>query len=111
MFKEMQRPDTDAAFAQAIARAGNVILVDALDVQSLGAGRLTIERINRPLQQFADAAHATAIFPLPKFPKRVNQFWVFKTGAGDMPTLPLVMLQTYWRGSRNRRRVSTKCLP
>lgn len=96
MFKEVQRPDTDAAFAQAIARAGNVILVDALDVQSLRADRLAIERIIRPLQQFADAAHATAIFPLPKFPKRVNQFWVFKTGAGDMPTLPLVMLQAYW---------------
>ena len=96
MFKEVQRPDTDAAFEQAVARAGNVVLVDALDVQSLRRDRLAIERVIRPLQQFADAAHATAIFPLPKFPKRVNQFWVFKTGAGDVPTLPMVMLQTYW---------------
>lgn len=97
MFKEMQRPDTDAAFEKAIRRAGNVILVDALDVQPLHGDRLAIEQVIRPLSRFADAAHATAIFPLPKFPKRVNQFWLFKAGAGDAPTLPLVMLQTYWR--------------
>ena len=99
MFKEVQRPDTDAAFEQAIARAGNVVLVDTLDVQPLRADRLAIERVIRALPRFADAAHATAIFPLPKFPKRINQFWLFKTGAGDAPTLPLVMLQTYWRAA------------
>ena len=70
-----KKSDTDAAFEQAIARAGNVVLVDALDVQPLRADRLAIERVIRALPRFADAAHATAIFPLPKFPKRVNQFW------------------------------------
>ncbi len=97
MFKEPQRPDTDAAFEQAIKRAGNVVLFEYLDVQSLRDNRLAIERVIPPLRQFATVAHATAIFPLPKFPKRVNQFWVFKTGAGGVPTLPVVMLQSYWR--------------
>ena len=97
MFKEMQRPDTDAAFEQAIQRAGNVVLFEYLDVQPLQNNRLTLERIVAPLQPFADAAYARAIFPLPKFPKRVNQFWTFKTGAGGAPTLPVVMLQGYLR--------------
>ena len=98
MFKEMQRPDTDAAFEHAIKRAGNVVLFQYLEIQTLrDNNRLAIERVIPPLQRFADAAYATAIFPLPKFPKRVNQFWTFKTGAGDLPTLPVVMLQSYWR--------------
>lgn len=101
MFKEPQRPESDAAFEQAIRRAGNVVLFEYLDVQPLRDRSLAIERIIPPLQQFAAAAHATAIFPLPKFPKRVNQFWAIKTGAGDVPTLPVVMLESYWQGSRD----------
>ena len=104
MFKEMQRPDTDAAFEQAIKRAGNVVLFEYLDAQPLRDNRLAIERVIPPLQQFADAAYATAIFPLPKFPKRVNQFWTFKTGAGDVPTLPVVMLQSYLRQQQDEAR-------
>lgn len=101
MFKEMQRPDTDAAFEQAIKRAGNVVLFEYLDAQALREDRLAIERIISPLQQFADVASATAIFPLPKFPKRVNQFWTFKTSAADAPTFPLVMLRSFWQGQQN----------
>ncbi len=95
MFKEVQRPDTDAAFEHAMQRAGNVVLFEYLDAQPLRADRLAIERVIPPLQRFASVAYATAIFPLPKFPKRVNQFWVFKTGAGDVSTLPVAMLRGF----------------
>jgi len=103
MFKEMQRPDTDAVFEQAIKQAGNVVLFEYLDAQLLRGDRLAIERVIPPLPQFAAAASATAIFPLPKFPKRVNQFWAFKTGAGDVPTLPVVILRSYWQGQHEDR--------
>ena len=101
MFKDVQRPDTDAVFERAIQRAGNVVLFEYLDAQPMREDRLAIERVIPPLSRFAAVAYATAIFPLPKFPKRVNQFWTFKTGAGDVPTFPVVMLQSYLEGQHD----------
>jgi adenylate cyclase len=95
LFKEAQRLEHDDALARAIGRAGNVVLFEYLDVQPLAEAPLNVERVLRPRAQFADVALTTAIFPLPKFPKRVNQFWTFKAGAGDVPTLPVVMAQAY----------------
>jgi adenylate cyclase len=54
-------------------------------------GTLHIERLVRPLPLLAQAATALAPLPLPKVPVNVSQYWTFKTGADEKPTLPVVM--------------------
>lgn len=102
VFDKPRNAQDDAAFASAIRRAGNVVLFEYLESESqtLHAdgkrwARLVNERLVPPIPQFADAAAATAPFPLPKVPVRVNQFWVFKTGAGDRPSLATAAFQLY----------------
>ncbi len=90
----------DKAFAHAIKQAGNVILFEYLkgrrivmrDKPAPKAVNLSIERIVQPLPSLAGPALALAPFPLPKVPVRLNRFWTFKTGAGDLPTLPVTAL-------------------
>lgn len=93
IFKAPQTPVDDSALADAIRRAGNVVLFSYLGIQTHGGAR--VERVVEPLPMLRDAARTTAIFPLPKYPKRVNQFWVRKTGAGDVPTFPSTMLREF----------------
>jgi adenylate cyclase len=103
VFEKAFQPEHDQSFADAIARAGNVVLCEALKTESLplsGApgtrsGEVLIERQVRPLPLFARVAAATAPFPLPKVPVRVSQYWTFKTIGGDKPTLPIVAFQIY----------------
>ncbi len=100
-FQELRDPAGDRLFAQALRRAGNVVLFEFLKKEALpltdAAGRNTgeavSERLILPHPVFAQAAAATAPFPLPKVPVKVSQFWLYKGGAGDPATLPVVMLQ------------------
>lgn len=102
-FQEGRDKAQDARLGSALQRAGNVVLFEYLkkEAQPLtdSAGRTTgallTERLIPPLPQLARAAAATAPFPLPKVPVKVSQFWLFKGGAGDPPTLPVVMFQLY----------------
>ena len=48
-----------------------------------------------PIELFSDAAAATAPFTLPRIPFRVSRFFTFEPGAGDSPSVPMVMLQLY----------------
>ena len=52
-------------------------------------------KIVKPLALFADPAAATAPFVLPRIPFKVNRYWTFQTGAGDSPTLPVVVFQLF----------------
>ena len=54
-----------------------------------------IVKIVKPIPLFAKAAVATAPFPLPRIPFKVNNYWPFQTGAGDSPTLPTVGFQLF----------------
>jgi adenylate cyclase len=96
-------PEDDARFARAIERAGNVVLAEyvAREVVPLAGpaagAQASIERVLPPLPMFAEAAVGTAPFLLPKLPVRVSQFWTFKTGAGDIPTLPVIALHLFAR--------------
>jgi adenylate cyclase len=92
MFKQPQAPQDDELLADAIARAGNVLLFAYLDVRKVGA-EARVEHVVMPLPRLLAGARGAAIFPLPKFPKRVNQVWTFKPGAGSIPTFPAVMAQ------------------
>ncbi|KAF0191426.1 MAG: adenylate cyclase [Gammaproteobacteria bacterium] len=102
-FREAKDPATDQAFAAAIRRAGNVVLLENVisDRQPLAGDAhvnnplLAIEQQLPPLALFADAALATAPFPLPKVPVQVQQAWLFKAGAGNVPTLPMAAFQAY----------------
>jgi adenylate cyclase len=88
----------DAAFAAAIARAGNVVLAERTEADNvaLGSGsEALIERRIAPLAAFDSAALATAPFVLPRVPIRVGQFWTFGLVARDAPSLPAVALQAH----------------
>lgn len=95
----------DAALAAAMRKAGNVLLVAALrgseaplpDTPGAGSGTHSLESVAPLLPNVANAAAAYAPFPLPKN-ARVDAYWTFKYGAGDLPSLPAAALQVYALG-------------
>lgn len=103
IFHEDLSSQHDQIFAEAIRGAGNVVLgewlkmdkVPLFDRSGIQTGNIKIESIVPPISSFADSALATAPFALPKVPIRVNSYWAFKPGAGDAPTLPVVVFQVY----------------
>jgi len=103
IFNESRLPEHDDLFAGAIRKAGNVVLgewlqrdkVPLFDRAGKRTGHLNIEKVIPPISPLANSALASAPFALPKLPIRVNSYWAFKTGAGDTPTLPVVVFQVY----------------
>ena len=106
IFDEARSADHDNLFAEAISTAGNVVLCECLkkeiipltDERGVHAGDLNIERLVPPIPLLARSAAALAPFPLPKVPVKVSQYWTFKTGAGDTPTMPVVAFQIFALG-------------
>lgn len=102
-FIEPKMTEDDHLFEQAIRRAGNVVLADAMrakDIPTSSAGNdvsdaTTIVKLTKPFEPFAQAATGTAPFVLPRIPFKVNQYWTFQQGAGDAPTFPVTALQLY----------------
>ena len=102
-FAEPRDPVQDRQFSRALAHAGNVVLFEYLKKETLPladtggrpAGDAVSEQRMLPTPLLAQAAAATAPFPLPKVPVRVSQFWLHKAGAGDPATLPVVMFQLH----------------
>ena len=103
VFNEARSPEHDDLFAGAIRTAGNVVLgewlqtdkVPIFDLTGAQTGHLNIEKIIPPVSLLASSALAAAPFALPKVPVKVNRYWAFTTGAGDTPTLPVVVFQVY----------------
>ncbi len=109
IFDSPQTPADDAAFATALRRAGNVVLFEYLqrdDTHAVGitprqsvlADALNIERRLPPLPLFTSAA-AVAPFVLPKSGAEVRETWLYKSGVGDVPTLPTAMFMQYARAA------------
>ena len=100
-FSEVRTPEDDNQLARAIQKAGNVVLVEDLKKvpKFNGSGRqiedIEVEMIVPPIPLLAKSALASAPFTLPKIPVKINSYWTFKTSAGDMPTLPVVVFQIY----------------
>ncbi len=98
-----REPLGDAALADAIARAGRVVLFEGLELQRQPApasehtpqGLLEMQRLRPPIDAFAEAAAGLGPFPLPIVPDRVSQVWLFQPGAGGRPTLPAVALHRH----------------
>ncbi|MGD8834008.1 MAG: adenylate/guanylate cyclase domain-containing protein [Desulfobacteraceae bacterium] len=103
IFHDPQNISDDQALGVAIAEAGNVILTQPIQrrtmslVDSTGnrAARVNIEMMVSAIPVIADAALDQAPFPLPKIPVKLNQFWRFSPGSGDVPTLPVVAMHVY----------------
>jgi adenylate cyclase len=103
IFHDSQSPSHDKALAAAIAKAGNVILTQPIDRQVVpllnsSDSRITqvnIEKMVSAIPIIAEAALGQAPFPLPKIPVKLNQFWRFSPGSGDVPTLPVVAMNVY----------------
>lgn len=102
-FIEPRSPEDDQLFAKAIQKAGNVVLCEPLKAKEVPLSNQgstygdvhSIVKIVKPLDLFSDPAAATAPFVLPRIPFKVNQYWTFQAGAGDSPTLPVVVFQLF----------------
>jgi adenylate cyclase len=105
IFYEQQDPSADQAFASAIRKAGNVVLTQTIDRRTMAVSdpsgaptaQVNIEKLVSAIPPFAEAAVAQAPFPLPKLPVELNQYWRFRPGSGDIPTLPVVTLHAFAR--------------
>lgn len=91
----------DAVFADAIIKAGRVVLFEPLvgkrqSVETSEGKTVTwIEQKLRPAGQLAATAKAMGPFPLPKLGRTAFEFWTFKPSAGNAPTIPAIALQLY----------------
>lgn len=98
LFFETPSPDAreDATFADAIARAGNVLLVEHLAEPPPDAVNRDMQWRKPPIAVLERAALETADFPLPRMvDERVLRHWTFGRAADGMPTLPVVAVQVY----------------
>ncbi len=86
--------EDDRALAAALARAGNVVLLDFLEVQDTGHAGLRVEQRWPPIAALAEAAAAHGPFPLPKT-GRLHAYWMFKHEAGGIATLPVLALRVF----------------
>jgi adenylate cyclase len=98
-FEDARDHARDRALANAIRRAGNVILYAYLEQRMLSMPgdptRVSIERLQPPTPVLAAAPIALAPFMLPALPVATRQFTTFRRTAGDLPSLPAVSLQLY----------------
>ena len=89
----------DHIFAESIRKAQTVVLCECLRAQNItlkgGRGEVSVIKEVPPTDQLAHAAVAIAPFALPKTPVKLNQYWTFKTAAGDKPTIPVVAFQLF----------------
>jgi adenylate cyclase len=101
-FMEARDAADDSRFADAMARAGNVVLAKylsrdtvALDRSDASGLRLNVERLGSPVPILAGRAAGSAPFPLPKLPVRLSQYWKFPSAAGGVASLPVVAFQVF----------------
>lgn len=104
-FEEPGDSAQDARLIEAVRRAGNVLLFQYLyrenrnifDPERKMEGSIQIERRIALIPGLESAAAGLAPFPLPRVPIKVNQSWLFKGGAGDIATLPLIAFLAFNR--------------
>lgn len=102
-FSEPTSAKDDDVFAKAIKKASNVVLYESLRREKIPLNKkkesslvdVYLEERMPPIPLFEQSALASAPFPLLKRPVKVSQYWIFKTSAGDMPTLPVVTFQLF----------------
>ncbi|HNP31114.1 MAG TPA: CHASE2 domain-containing protein, partial [Nitrospirales bacterium] len=92
-FKDIGSQEENAAFAEAMRDAGNVILFEK--ITTTGSRTQPVRGSIRipPTPQLAQAATGLASHPLPTSSLRVNQFWLFDPNNPYRATLPFLALQ------------------
>jgi adenylate cyclase len=100
-FNESRSSENDSLFAEAMKKAGNVVLNEYLSKETpLDESGKVIEDVHivkqvPPIPVLAKSAFTIAGFPLPKVPNKISQYWTFKKAAGDLPTMPTVAFQIF----------------
>lgn len=102
IFEEVRDAAHNQQLAAALLQANNVILFQYLQREIVPAanrsGDVTeahIEKLHSPTTPLREAAFGLAPFPLPKVPAQVNHFLLYKPELGNVPTMPVVALQTH----------------
>jgi adenylate cyclase len=89
----------DRIFAESLRKAKTVVLCECLKVEKIALGgdegEVDVIKEVLPTDQLSHAAAATAPFALPRTPVKLNQYWTFKSAAGDKPTVPVVAFQLF----------------
>jgi adenylate cyclase len=100
-FSRVKGAYEDAVFANAIASANRVVLLEPLvgkkeSIETSEGKTVTwTEQKLSPSPQLGAAARAVGPFPLPKLGRNAFEFWAFKPSVGDAPTTPAITLQLY----------------
>jgi adenylate cyclase len=102
-FIEPRSAEDDNLFAEAMRKAGNVVLCEPLKVKEVplsdrggsDAANHNIVKLVQPIDIFSSSAVATAPFILPRIPFKVNRYCTFEAGAGDSPTIPIIVLELF----------------
>lgn len=92
-FKETSKNTQDRLFSKAMAETKNVILFEKLTTPPNVNKGIFIRESPKPI--FAKEALALAPNPLPAFPFRVNQFWLFDETPDHVPTLPFLAFHAH----------------
>lgn len=95
LFERQRDPADDQRLADAMRRAGNVMLVEQVVREAIpgadGRHLGSVDRRIRALPMFLDAAAGSGPFVLPKTPDGVLEYWDYVPSAGDQPSLPMLM--------------------
>lgn len=95
LFERPRDPADDQRLADAMRRAGNVMLVEQVVRETIpganGKPLGSVDRRIRALPMFLDAAAGSGPFVLPKTPDGVLEYWDYVPSAGDQPSLPMLM--------------------
>ena len=86
-------PSEDENLAQAMAKAGNVVLADYLKLRSL-QGDVVAETLEQPQMLLTEKALGTAPFLLAQGAE-VSRFLTLHGETGEQPTLPTLLFQLY----------------
>lgn len=98
-FGEDRDPENDVMLAKAMAAGKNIILSNYLKQyivpSAYPSNEFRYEHIIDPVAVLDHAALGASPFPLPKTSSTVKQFWTYKKSAGDIPTFPVTVFQSY----------------
>jgi adenylate cyclase len=102
-FHKQRSAEDEQIFANSARRSERVVLFQHLtgkrqpvaDNTGKIRGSVWVEKLLSPVPVLSEVSRGLGPFPLPKYEASVYEFWVFKSSAGESPTLPAVGFQVY----------------
>lgn len=104
IFDELRNEQHNRQFADGMIRANNVVLFQYISQEEVrdkldGNSQGHIQKLISPVPILSQSAQGLSPFPLPKVPAKVNHFILYKESLGNIPTLPVTMLQLHARSA------------